>query len=129
MKRLLLGAALALSAAAFAHPFGTGPGPGPGSGYGNGPGPGYGAGPGPGYGRGPGAGPGYGMRHGPGFGGGLMTPAERRAHHEAMHNFTDEGQCRAYMEAHHAEMQARAQERGVTLPANAPALRCEYLRK
>jgi hypothetical protein len=57
-----------------------------------------------------------------------MTAEERRAHHEALRNFTTAAECRAYMEAHHAQMQARARELGWTLPERPQGHpRCESL--
>jgi hypothetical protein len=87
--------------------------------------------PGPGGGMGPGMGPGGGM--GPGMGGGrgmryqfnkdntpgwsLMTPEERAAHREKMLAAKSYEECKAAQEEHHRQMEARAREKGQTLPA------------
>lgn len=47
----------------------------------------------------------------------LMTPEERTAHQAKMRSTTTHADCRAYVEQHHAEMAARAKERGVAVPA------------
>lgn len=68
--------------------------------------------------RGPGCG-GPGVRWGradtPGWS--MMTPDERQAHHDRMAGFKSYEECRAYMDEHHKDMQARAKERGVKAPA------------
>ncbi|MBZ8139952.1 hypothetical protein CLD22_08590 [Rubrivivax gelatinosus] len=81
-----------------------------------------GAGPGMGGGMGGGMGPGGGRgaaRWGQGVtpGWALMTPEERTAHQTKMRSMTTRADCRAYVEQHHAEMAARATERGVAVPA------------
>ena len=103
-------AAVALAATtAFAQaPAASAPTPGPGMG------PGMGGGMGPGRGMGPGA-----ARWGQGVtpGWALMTPDERTAHQAKMRAMTTRGDCRAYVEQHHADMAARAKERGAAVPA------------
>jgi hypothetical protein len=64
-----------------------------------------------GGGMGPGAMAGYGA----GYGAQLMTPEERTAFREKMRNATPE-ERQKLAEANHAEMQKRAQEKGITLP-------------
>lgn len=85
----------------------------------------------PGPGMGPGMGPGGGMGGmGPGgrgmryqfnqdntFGWSLMTPEERTAHHNAMMSAKTYEECKAAQEAQHKQMEARAREKGATLPA------------
>lgn len=46
----------------------------------------------------------------------LMTPQERAEHRNKMRNMKTEQEREAYRLQHHAEMQKRAKERGVTLP-------------
>jgi hypothetical protein len=75
---------------------------------------------GPGSGRGPGEG-GMGMR----FqfdkdntrGWALMTPEERAAHSGKMHSAKSYEECKALQSEHHQAMEARAKEKGVTLPS------------
>ena len=89
--------------------------------------------PGPGAGRcGPGAsasGPtadcpaGRGMRSGarsgkdytPGWG--MMSRAEQQEHREKMRSFKNYDECKAYTDQHHGQMEARAREEGLALPA------------
>ncbi len=77
--------------------------------------------PGPGGGMGPGMGPGGGMRYQfnkentPGWS--LMTPEERAAHREKMLAAKSYEECKAAQEEHHRQMEARAREKGQTLPA------------
>ena len=107
MKRFVLIAAIAaVSLAAFAQP--VGPGPGMGAGMGRGMGPRFDA------------------QNTPGWT--MMTPDERRAHREKMLSMKDEASCQAYMEEHHKEMEARAKEKGKTLPQG-PGRACDFLKK
>ena len=46
----------------------------------------------------------------------LMTPEELAEHRARMQSFKTEQEREAYRQAHHERMQARAKERGVTLP-------------
>jgi hypothetical protein len=103
---------------------------------------GQGAGPGPGMGPGMGAG----AAHAPGMGRGmqahrgmrfdedstpgwaLMSEAEREAHRAAVTAFSDYGQCRTYVERHHAEMMERAREQGRTLAPTSGRDACEALK-
>lgn len=45
----------------------------------------------------------------------LMSPAERIEHQRRLRSFTDYEACRAYQQAHHARMEARAQAAGRSL--------------
>lgn len=103
-------AALAAAAVCAQTPAPAAPASAPAAGMG----PGMGGGMGPGGGRGPGAGR-WGQGVTPGWA--LMTPAERTAHQTKMRSMTTRADCRAYVEQHHAEMAARATERGVAVPA------------
>ncbi|WP_164963534.1 hypothetical protein [Rubrivivax sp. JA1026] len=107
-------AALAAAAVCAQTPAPAAPASAPAAGIGPGMGPGMGGGMGPVGGRGPGAG-----RWGPGVtpGWALMTPEERAAHQTKMRSMTTRADCRAYVEQHHADMAARAKERGVAVPA------------
>ena len=128
----LLGASIATPV--FSQPAG---GQGMGSGSGMGPGSGMGQGMGPGAGKGPGAGmgPGSGMEPGQGMGPGggramrfnsnkdntpgwtLMSAEERTAHRDKMRGAKTYDECKAVQDEHHKAMEARAKEKGVTLPA------------
>ena len=46
----------------------------------------------------------------------LMTPAERTEHQNKMRSFRTYDECTAYQDKHHKLMEARAKEKGVTLP-------------
>lgn len=58
----------------------------------------------------------------------LMTPQERVEHQNKMRSFTTYDECKAYQEAHHQAMEARAKEKGVTLPATAGGYGCDNMR-
>ena len=84
------------------------------------PGPGIGGGPrmqnaAPGAGGGMGRGMRFSQDNTPGWT--LMTPAEQAAHREKMLSMQTYADCKAYQTEHRAVMEARARERGVTLPA------------
>ncbi|MDP2132683.1 MAG: hypothetical protein Q8J99_03650 [Sulfuritalea sp.] len=102
-------AALAVLGASLAVPAAAQPGGGPGMG------------PGQGMGPGAGMGPGKGMRFN--FdkdntrGWALMTAEERQAHSARMHAAKTYDECKALQAEHHQAMEARAKEKGVTLPA------------
>lgn len=87
----------------------------PGSGQGMGPG----AGMGPGSGMGPGAGKpmrfNFNKDNTPGWK--LMSAEERTAHRTSMRAAKTYEECKAVQEDHHKAMEARAKEKGVTLPA------------
>lgn len=55
------------------------------------------------------------------YGSQLMTPEERRAYHDKMRAAKTPQAREQLRREHHAEMQARAKERGVTLPDEPPA--------
>ena len=98
-------AVLAFLGVALAAPASAQPGPGPGMG--------------PGAGMGPGGG--MGMRFNfnkdntPGWS--LMSADERAAHSAKMRGAKSYDECKATQEEHHKAMEARAKEKGVTLPA------------
>ena len=58
----------------------------------------------------------------------LMTPQERVEHQNKMRSFTTYDECKAYQEAHHQAMEARAKEKGVTLPTTAGGYGCDNMR-
>lgn len=104
-------AALVVFGAALAAPVAAQPGGGQGMGPG--------AGMGPGQGMGPGAGMGMRFKFDkdttPGWA--LMTAEERTAHSQKMHAAKTYDECKALQTEHHQAMEARAKEKGVTLPA------------
>ena len=78
--------------------------------------------PGPGMGGMGGMGPGgkgmhYRFNQGNTPGWNLMTPEERNAHHDKMMAAKTYEECKAAQEEHHKQMEARAKEKGQTLPA------------
>ena len=74
-------------------------------------------GPGMGPGAGPGKGPGFAFNQDNTRGWSLMTAEERKANREKMMSFKTYDECKAYQQEHHATMEARAKEKGKTLPA------------
>lgn len=50
----------------------------------------------------------------------LMTPDERREYHQKMRNLKTKEERQAFRQEHHQQMQARAKEKGVTLPDAPP---------
>lgn len=64
------------------------------------------------------AGRGAGMRWGrsqtPGWA--MMSESERSEHAARMRDFKSHDECKAYLEQHHAQMTARAKERGQSMP-------------
>ncbi|MFZ4536169.1 hypothetical protein [Propionivibrio sp.] len=108
---------VALLGAALAAPVQAQPGPGMGGGMGGGPGM-QNAGQGAGQGMGPGAGGGRGMRCNQGntTGWSLMTPEERTEHQTKMRAVKTYDECKLLQTEHHAAMEVRAKEKGVTLP-------------
>lgn len=46
----------------------------------------------------------------------LMTPEERTAHQNKMRSVKTYDECKALQTEHHQQMEARAKEKGVTLP-------------
>lgn len=115
MKRVRL-MTLALAVALFAGHAGAQPGKGMGAGQGAGPMNAGAAASAPGMGAGGGRGA---MRWGPDNtpGWSLMTPQERTQHREKMMAMKTREECNAYVAQHRGEMAARAQERGVKVPA------------
>ena len=87
---------------------------------------------GPGMGRGPASGPGMGpgWRAGPNNtpGWSMMTPEERAAHQQRMQGMTSRADCTAYMNEHHQQMAARAQQRGASAPAQPRRDMCSGLK-
>lgn len=75
--------------------------------------------PGPGPGMGPGGGRGKGpmLNQDNTRGWSLMTAEERTAHREKMISAKTYDECKAIQDEHHVAMEARAKEKGVTLPA------------
>ncbi len=122
---ITLTVALGLAVTAFANPDQPGSGMGPGaqgwSQHGMGHGMQHGGGYGPGammQGAQGGYGPGAMMQggQGPQAAFQLMTPEERTAMHEKMRAATTPEERQQIAAANHAEMQKRAQEKGITLP-------------
>lgn len=58
----------------------------------------------------------------------LMTPAERTEHQTKMLSFKTYDECKAYQEDHHKLMEARAKEKGVTLPAVGARYGCDNMK-
>ncbi len=58
----------------------------------------------------------------------LMTPAERTEHQTKMRSFKTYDECKAYQEQHHKIMDARAKEKGVTLPAMGSGYGCDNMK-
>ena len=58
----------------------------------------------------------------------LMSPAERIEHQRRLRSFTDYEACQAYQQAHHAQMDARAQAAGRSLRPRARSP-CDDLRE
>lgn len=50
----------------------------------------------------------------------LMTQQERVEHQAKMRGFKTYDECKAYQAEHHVAMEARAKEKGVTLPTGKP---------
>lgn len=119
LRRLLLTSVLALTGAAASAQGGPGPGPGMGM-HGVGP-----AASAAGMGMGPHgmAGAGY------TYGWSMMSSQERNEHQERMRSMKTYEECKAYMERHHAEIAARAQAQGGTLPAQPRRDACAGLRR
>jgi len=59
----------------------------------------------------------------------LMTPAERTEHQTKMRSFKTYDECKAYQEEHHTQMEARAKEKNVTLPAMGSGYGCDNMKK
>ncbi len=59
----------------------------------------------------------------------VMTPAERTEHQDKMRSFKTYDECKAYQQEHHTQMEARAKEKGVTLPAMGSGYGCDNMKK
>lgn len=55
------------------------------------------------------------------YGSALMTPQERNEYQRRMRELKTQEEREQFRKEHHAQMQARAKERGVTLPDELPA--------
>jgi hypothetical protein len=58
----------------------------------------------------------------------LMTPAERTEHQNKMRSFKTYDECMTYQNEHHKQMEARAKEKGVTLPAMGSRYGCDNMK-
>lgn len=58
----------------------------------------------------------------------LMTPAELTEHQNKMRSFKTYDECTAYQEKHHKQMEARAKEKGVILPAMGSRYGCDNMK-
>ncbi len=59
----------------------------------------------------------WGANRGNTWGYALMTAQERTEHQNKMRSFKTYDECKAYQEEHHKQMEERAKEKGITLPA------------
>lgn len=59
----------------------------------------------------------------------MMTNQERQAHRDRMTAFKTYDECKAYVEQHHADMAARAKERGRPMPAQPRRAACAPLKE
>lgn len=58
----------------------------------------------------------------------LMTPAERTEHQVKMRSFKSYDECKTYQQEHHAQMEPRAKEKGVTLPPVGSGYGCDNMK-
>lgn len=58
----------------------------------------------------------------------LMTAQERVEHQNKMRSFTTYDECKTYQQEQHQAMEARAKEKGVTLPAAGDGYGCDNMR-
>lgn len=58
----------------------------------------------------------------------LMSPAERTEHQNKMRNLKTYDECKSYQDEHHKQMEARAKEKGLTLPAMGPRYGCDNMK-
>lgn len=58
----------------------------------------------------------------------LMTPEERTEHQTKMRSFKTYDECKAYQEENHKQMEVRAKEKGVTLPAMGYGFGCDNMK-
>ena len=85
---------------------------------------------GPGPGGGPaGKGPAWRFNSGNTPGWSLMAPAERTEHRNRMLGFKTYAECKAYQEAHHSQMEARAKQKGRTLPSAPRGNVCDRMKQ
>ncbi|KAF0165962.1 MAG: hypothetical protein FD157_1138 [Rhodocyclaceae bacterium] len=110
-------ALLAVLGASLAAPVVAQPGGGQGMGPGSGMGPGQGMGPGAGMGPGGGKAMRFNFDKNNTRGWALMSTEERTAHSGKMRAAKTYDECKALQTEHHQAMEARAKEKGVTLPA------------
>ncbi len=47
----------------------------------------------------------------------MMSRAEHREHRDKMRSFKNDDECKTNVDQHHEQMEARAREKGRTLPA------------
>jgi hypothetical protein len=82
------------------------------------------SGPGMGYGMGPGMGRGMHADASNTYGWSMMTPEERSQHQQRMANMHSADECKAYVDQHHQQMAARAQQHGASSPGAPPHNMC-----
>jgi hypothetical protein len=58
----------------------------------------------------------------------LMTPAERTEHQTKMRSFKTYEECKTYQQEHHARLEPRAKEKGMTLPAAGSGYGCDNMK-
>lgn len=58
----------------------------------------------------------------------IMTPEERTVHQNQMRSFKTYDECKAYQEEHHKQMEERAKEKGLTLPAMGARYGCDNMK-
>ncbi|MGD9786985.1 MAG: hypothetical protein AB7U30_03435 [Sulfuricellaceae bacterium] len=58
----------------------------------------------------------------------LMTAEERAEHQNKMRSFKTYDECKAYQEEHHKQMEARAKEKGMTLPMAKRGYGCDNMK-
>jgi hypothetical protein len=87
-------------------------------------------------GAGPGPGPGGPRQGGPAccgpndtMGWSMMTRQERTEHRDKIRSMKTYEECKTYVEQHHAQMAARAKDKGRTMPAQPRGDACARLKK
>ena len=58
----------------------------------------------------------------------LMTSAERTEHQTKMRSFKTYEECKSYQQEHHAQMEVRAKEKGMTLPPMGSGYGCDNMK-
>ncbi|MDO9598317.1 MAG: hypothetical protein Q7J47_11415 [Azoarcus sp.] len=58
----------------------------------------------------------------------LMTPEERTEHQAKMRSFKTYDECNTYQQEQHAQMEPRAKEKGLTLPAMGSGYGCDNMK-